>query len=173
MIYETERLFTREMTPADLPAVAAIVQDPLAMPAYGGPFSDEETRIWLDNEINRYRECGFGLWAVALKESGEMIGQCGLTLQMFGELRVPEIGYLFQRAFWGRGYATEAARGAKEYAFDRLDFREVFSIIRDTNLASMNVAIRNGMLVRGRFTRDYRGLFDMPHYAFSARRESA
>jgi RimJ/RimL family protein N-acetyltransferase len=83
--------------------------------------------------------------------------------------RVLEIGYLFNRAFWHNGYATEAAAACKRYAFDVLGFDEVFSIVRDNNFASMNVAIRNGMLVRGRYVKRYKGE-DMPHYIFSARK---
>jgi len=83
--------------------------------------------------------------------------------------KVPEIGYLFNRTCWHKGYAAEAAIACKRYAFDVLGFDEVFSLVRDTNYPSMNVAIRAGMLVRGRFTKHYRGE-DMPHYIFSVRK---
>lgn len=169
-IYETERLYTREMTPDDLPALSAILQDEATMYAYEGAFREDETLNWLYRQQDRYAQDGYGLWAVIHRESGEMIGQCGLTIQQFDGQPVLEIGYLFQRARWRRGYATEAARGCKRYAFEQLHANELYSIIRDSNLASMNVAIRNGMLVRGRFVKHYRGI-DMPHYAFSIRRE--
>ncbi len=80
-----------------------------------------------------------------------------------------EVGYLINRSFWNRGFATEAARAVKEYGFSNTDVIEIGSIIRDTNIASMNVAIRNGMLVRSRFIKHYRGI-DMPHYVFSVKR---
>jgi len=67
------------------------------------------------------------------------------------------------------GFAIEAAKACKEYAFSVLEANEVYSIIRDTNIASMNVAIRNDMLVRGRFVKQYRGV-SMPHLVFSAKR---
>ena len=169
MILETPRLILREMTQTDYPALAEILQDREAMFAYEHAFSDEETQAWLDRMLERYRTDGFGLWAVVRKQSGEMIGQCGLTWQNFDGKRVPEIGYLFQRKHWKKGYAIEAARACKHYAFETLQADEVFSIIRDNNVASMNVAIRNGMTVRGRFVKHYYGI-DMPHFAFSARR---
>ncbi|MDD3903752.1 MAG: GNAT family N-acetyltransferase, partial [Sphaerochaeta sp.] len=77
-------------------------------------------------------------------------------------------GYLFRRDHWGKGYATEAAVACKEYAFTSLNAREVYSIIRDSNIASMNVAIRNGMLIRERFIKHYRNV-DMPHFLFSVK----
>lgn len=155
------------MTPADYADLCKMLQDSDVMYAYAHAFSDEEVHAWLNNQIRRYREDGFGLWAVILKDSNEMIGQCGLTKQDFFE-PVVEVGYLFQKDFWRQGYAIEAATACKEYAFTELGLDEVWSIIRDTNYSSMNVAIRNGMLVRGRKLKHYYGL-DMPHYGFSVK----
>jgi [ribosomal protein S5]-alanine N-acetyltransferase len=76
-----------------------------------------------------------------------MIGQCGLTMQGWREKDVLEIGYLFQKSYWYKGYATEAAIACKEYAFSVLNASSLYSIIRDTNIASQNVAVRNGMKI--------------------------
>ena len=165
---ETPRLLLREMTQADFPALCRMLQDPEVMYAYEHAFPDEEAQAWLDNQLRRYREDGFGLWAVVRKATGEMIGQCGLTWQLWEERRVLEVGYLFEKAHWHRGYATEAAAACKEYAFAELKASEVFSIIRDTNAASQAVALRNGMAPRGRFVKHYHGV-DMPHIVFSVR----
>lgn len=132
------------------------------MTAYEGAFSDEEVQAWLDRQLERYRKWGFGLWAVILKENGAMIGQCGLTMQPWKGEEVLEIGYLFERAYWHRGYATEAARACRVYAFDTLNAKEICSIIRDTNTASQNVALRNGMKKTDSWVKHYRGV-DMPH----------
>ncbi len=169
-ILETPRLVLREMDEGDLPGLRRILQDPVAMAAYEHAFSEEEVRGWLERQQRRYREHGFGLWAACLREGGEMIGQCGLSWQSWGAQQVPEVGYLFARRFWHRGYATEAARASRDHAFGRLGLAEVFSIIRDTNLPSMNVAIRNGMLVRGRLVKQYYGM-EMPHLVFSVKRQ--
>lgn len=154
------------MTWDDRSALSAILQDPEAMWAYEGAFSDEQVGEWLRRNLDRYRVDGFGLWAVELKETREVIGQCGLTLQDIMGQAVVEVGYLFNRAYWGLGYATEAASASRDYAFRELGVDRVFSQVRDTNLASMNVAIRMGMTVRGRFVKHYRGV-DMPHLAFA------
>ncbi len=168
-ILETKRLYLREMTPEDYGALSRILQDEATMYAYNGAFNDSETKEWLDKQLARYREDGFGLWAVILKETDEMIGQCGLTIQLWKERKIPEIGYLLQRDCWHKGYATEAASAVKEYAFGRLHMTEVFSVIRDINTASRNVAIRNGMVAIDTWTKHYRGV-DMPHILYSVRR---
>ena len=170
MILETERLYLREMNQNDFGSLCKILQDEKAMYAYEGAFSDAEVQEWLDRQIARYQKWGFGLWAVILKETNEMIGQCGLTMQPWKEAEVLEIGYLFQRLYWHNGYAIEAARACKKYAFEKLDAKEVCSIIRDTNTASQNVAVRNGMAAADRWTKHYRGV-DMPHDRYVVKRE--
>lgn len=169
MILETERLCLREMDEGDFPALCRILQDEETMYAYEGSFSDEEARQWLDRQIARYRAWGFGLWAVVLKETDEMIGQCGLTVQPWKDTEVLEIGYLFERRHWHKGYATEAARACKEYAFSVLKASFVCSIIRDTNTASQKVAHRIGMTATDSWVKHYRGV-DMPHLLFTAGR---
>lgn len=169
MILETERLYLREITQSDFNSLCRIMQDEQTMYAYEGAFSDEEVQEWLDRQLARYAKYGFGLWAVILKETDEMIGQCGLTIQPWKDEEVLEIGYLFQRKFWHKGYAIEAAKACKRYAFDNLNADEVCSIIRDTNTASQNVAIRNGMTVVDEWIKHYRGV-DMPHLRYVAKR---
>lgn len=169
-ILETERLYLRELTQSDFGSLCGILQDGEAMYAYGGAFSDSEVREWLDRQLARYKRYGFGLWAAVLKETDKMIGQCGLTMQDWNGREVLEIGYLFMRKYWHSGYATEAAEACKEYAFSRLGAEEVCSIIRDTNTASQNVALRNGMKKSDEImVKHYRGE-DMPHYLYSVTR---
>lgn len=69
-----------------------------------------------------------------------------------------EIGYFFQKAYWHKGYATEAAVVCKEYAFSVLNANSVYSIIRDKHIASQNVAVRNGMKVVDKFTKNFRDI---------------
>ena len=168
MVFETERLYLREMDKADFESLCEILQDEETMYAYEGKFSDTEVQEWLDRQISRYQKWNFGLWAVILKETDEMIGQCGLTMQPWKEIEVLEIGYLFNKSYWHMGYAIEAARACKKYAFEILKADEVCSVIRDTNTASQNVAIRNGMIKADNWTKHYRGT-DMLHYRYIIR----
>ena len=114
MLFETERLYFREMNQDDFDSLCRILQDEDTMYAYEGAFSDNEVQEWLDSQISRYKKWNFGLWAVILKETDEMIGQCGLTMQLWKDKEVLEIGYLFERKYWHKGYATESAKACKK-----------------------------------------------------------
>ena len=81
MIIETDRLFLREMTQEDFLPLCAILQDDEVMYAYEGAFTDAEVQEWLDRQLSQYSKWNYGLWAVILKETGDFVGQCGLTLQ--------------------------------------------------------------------------------------------
>ena len=84
--------------------------------------------------------------------------------------RVPEIGYLLARKYWHMGYATEAARACKQYAFETLGLPAVYSIIRENNLPSRRVAERNGMRVVDTLVKHYYG-FVMPHLVYRVEKQ--
>ena len=170
MILETARLCLRPLTWSDQPALAEILQDRETMYAYEHAFSQQEVEEWLARQLWRYDREGVGLWAVLERESGRLVGQAGITWQDWEDRRVPEIGYLFNRAFWHRGYAAEAAAGCKQYGFETLGFPALYSIIRDSNHPSQRVALRNGMYVVGRMVKHYWGM-DMPHDVYRITRE--
>lgn len=169
-ILETERLVLRELAPSDYDLLCVILQDPKVMYAYEHAFSDGEVSEWLERQLARYGKDGCGLWAVIQKGTEEVIGQCGVTMQDIGTGTVPEVGYLFARAFWHHGYAAEAARACRDWAFEKLGVDEVYSIIRENNLPSRRVAERNGMTPRRMLVKHYYGM-DMPHILYSVKRE--
>lgn len=165
MVFESERLIFREMTMSDYNDLCEILQDKQVMYAYEHAFSDAEVKEWFERQLTRYKEYGFGLWAAVLKENGKMIGNIGITMQKFGDLQVPEIGYLLNKNYWHKGYATEGAIACRDYAFNVLKFDKVYSIIRDNNLPSQAVAKRNGMQVVGKEIKHYYNM-DMPHLVY-------
>lgn len=169
---ETERLLLREWTAADLPELKRFLQDAEVMWAYEHAFSDEEVSRWLQWNLDSYQTNGYGLWAMVHKATGEIIGECGITRQTVDGVVYPEIGYHLIKNYWHQGFASEAAMAVKQWGFAEKDFPELISIVRDTNLASMNVAIRNGMCVKQRFVKQYWEM-EMPHYLFSIRRRNA
>lgn len=99
-----------------------------------------------------------------------MIGQCGLMLQTWKNREILEVGYLFDKTVWHRGYATEAARACTDYAFSALE--AVYSVIRAGHAASQAVARRNGMRAIDRCTKNFRNV-DMDFLRFSLQREKA
>jgi len=94
---------------------------------------------------------GFGLWAVVLKETGELIGDCGITLQNIHGEMLPEIGYHIRKDHQRKGYASEAAAECMRFAFEDLQMPAVYSYMKYTNAASYGVALKNGM----RFVEEY------------------
>ena len=169
MILETPRLALRELEQKDFKDLAEILQDPQVVYAYDHTFTDD-VQAWLDRQKKRYETLSFGLWAVVLKSTGQMVGQAGLTMQPYKGKEVLEVGYLLKREFWRRGYAREAAQGCKEYAFKVLGHDRVFAIIKADNHPSIEVARSIGMTQRDRFvTRYYSG--DMQHLLFCVDRE--
>ena len=94
---ETKRLLLREMKPDDFQALSLVLSDPETMWHYPYTFDGRHVKDWIERNMNRYRKDGFGLWAVCLKETGELIGDCGLTLQNINGEILPVIGYHIRR----------------------------------------------------------------------------
>ncbi len=120
VVLETERLFLRYLTTDDVEVMFAVIGDAEAMKYYPQPLTRDDAQRWIDRSLERYRTDGYGLFAVVLKATGEVIGNCGLLLQEVEGDRVLEVGYHLRRDHWGHGYATEAARGCMTYAFRQL-----------------------------------------------------
>lgn len=170
MMITTKRLRLRPWTKDDTQELKRFLQDEDVMYAYEHAFSDSEVQRWLNWNLESYADNGYGLWAIELKSTGEVIGECGLTKQGVNGQQYLEIGYHLIKDFWHHGYALEAAQACKDYAFNKLNSQQVVSIVRDTNIPSMNVAIRNGMTVKTRFVKHYYDM-DMPHYLFMAEKK--
>ncbi len=107
----------------------------------------EQAREFLSWAANYERENGFCRWAVIEKTSGEIIGSSGFA-RPHGMKEV-EIGYLFARAFWGKGFATEAAMACMQYGFEKLGFREIIAITDLENAASQKVLEKINFVKRG------------------------
>ena len=144
MKLETDRLVLREMTPEDYEALYAVLADPEIMRHYPYAFDEARVRAWIARNIERYRIFGFGLWAVCLKATGEMIGDCGLTMQLIGGVIKPEIGYHIRRDMQRRGYAKEAACAVRDWTFANLPFNMIFSYMKYTNEPSARSAMSWG-----------------------------
>ncbi len=150
VVLETARLLLREMTPGDIDFIAAMMAHPEVNHFYERRFTRAESETWLDRQIDRYRRDGKGLWLAVERETSRPVGQVGLALQdVEGEVH-PEIGWLLDRQYWGRGYATEAGAATRDAAFNQWGYDHVISLIRPVNLPSQRVAQRLGMSERRR-----------------------
>jgi len=145
MVLETRRMILRKLTLEDADEWFKILSDPESMVHYPSTYSLDQTRAWIEKNTLSYNKEGFGLWAAILKETGEFIGDCGITMQTIDGLRVPEIGYHINKKYTGLGLATEAAIACRNYGFDRLKLDEIFSYMKYSNIASYRVAEKNGM----------------------------
>ena len=166
LILETERLILREFVAEDADALARVLSDPEAMRYYPMSFDRTAVEEWIARNHRRYANEGHGLWAMDLKSSGEMIGDCGITLQEVDGESLPEIGYHLRRDMWGQGLASEAARACGDYGFRQLKVDALISLIRPENMPSWRVAERNGMKVWKETT--HAGL---PHLVYRIRRD--
>lgn len=144
MVIETERLFMREMNIDDYDALYAVLADSDIMQHYPYTFDEKRIRGWIDRNMERYKIFGFGLWALCLKETGELIGDCGLTMQNIGGVIKPEIGYHIRHDMQQKGYAKEAATAVRDWTFENTPFVQIFSYMKYTNEASAKSAVSWG-----------------------------
>ena len=145
MVLETKRLLLREMDPDDYQALLLVLGDPEIMLHYPYTFDEKRVKNWIEKNIERYRLFGFGLWAVCLKDTGEMIGDCGLTLQDINGKMLPEIGYHIRRDCQQKDYAGEAAKAVRNWAFRNTDYPTLYSYCKYTNVPSIKTAESIGM----------------------------
>ena len=137
-------LFLREMTMQDFEALYRVLADSDIMKHYSYAFDEEKVRWWIARNMERYRVFGFGLWAVCLKDTGEMIGDCGLSMQkIHGEIK-PEIGYHIRADRQRKGYAKEAAAAVRDWTFENTPFRVIYSYMKKANEPSQKTAMAYG-----------------------------
>ncbi|SEE14144.1 GNAT family N-acetyltransferase [Streptomyces sp. TLI_105] len=146
----TPRLLLRRWTDDDLVPMGEINADPEVMRWIGdGAVRDlEQTAEDIERYEEEWDEEGFGLFAVELLGSGELIGFAGLSVPEFLPEVLPavEIGWRLGRQFWGQGYASEAAHAVLEFALQDRGLDRVVAIAHIGNEASVNVIGKLGMV---------------------------
>ena len=135
----------------DAPFIHSLLSDPEHMRYFPRTYSLDEARGWIDWQLNLYRDHGFGLWVLELKETDELVGQCGLTIQDVEGVDEIEIGYHISKAYWRQGLATEAASACRDFAFDVLGLERIVITTGVDNIPSQGVARKVGMS----FAKDY------------------
>ena len=148
-IIETKRLVLRKWSNADRNELFEILRDAEVSRNIGDgkPYTPEKTDEFLVWVEKYERENGFCRWAVVEKSSSEIIGSCGFA--RLCDTHEIDLGYLFARKHWGKGYATEIAEAALEYGFNNLGFREIIALTALDNIASQKVLKKIGFTKRG------------------------
>ena len=146
------------MNQEDYNALYLVLADSDIMQHYPYTFDEHRVRGWINKNIERYQIFGFGLWAVCLKDTGEMIGDCGLTMQNIGGVIKPEIGYHIRKDMQRKGYAKEAASAVRDWTFENTPFATIFSYMKYTNLPSAKSAMSWGCSKVDEFKDDENGI---------------
>ena len=167
IVLETDRLILRHIEWSDLDALHALMSHPDVMRYVGngsrktrqqterlmGFWIADNGRAWDEHTLERLpqlrraieRDAHFALWATVEKRTNRIIGRCGLLAWDLEGRKEVEVGYMIAKAHWGQGFATEAARATRDYAFERLGLERLISLIQPANIASQRVALKIGM----------------------------
>ena len=146
--HETERLTFRELLETDFNEWMKFCEDPSSLKYIrptGDESAEEKCKFWFQKVFHRYNNNLGGMNVLVEKNSGQIVGQCGLLIQTVDDIEELEIGYSLMPAQRGKGYALEAARKCRDYAFENRLRESLISIIHIDNEKSKNVALSNGM----------------------------
>jgi RimJ/RimL family protein N-acetyltransferase len=135
----------RPFTTQDLDVVAAMVEDEEQMRFYPRPRTRDEASAWIERNLSLYEQYGYGIWFIESIDTSEFLGYCGVRPLKVDGVDETEIGWHTRKKYWGRGFATEAARGCRDLAFGRLGAERLIALIDPTNVASVRVAEKIGM----------------------------
>jgi [ribosomal protein S5]-alanine N-acetyltransferase len=142
---QTPRLTLRPFVPEDAPVLYRINQREGVLRYFPGstPPSLEKVARFVAFQQKHWEKFGYGNWAIVPTGETEMAGWVGL--QFLPELNETEVGFLLDAPFWGKGYATEAARASLQFGFDHFDFDHIIALVHPENLASRRVIAKCGM----------------------------
>ncbi|MDZ3830641.1 MAG: GNAT family N-acetyltransferase [Sphingopyxis sp.] len=175
---ETERLVLRSWRDDDVATFQAICSDPAVMATLGPPLDMAQTAALIDRM--REMECGHGhcFWAVERRTDAKLIGWCGVIRGSAGPVDgKAELGWRLARDCWGAGYASEAARGARDWAFANLPDDDIWAITWRGNARSRAVMERLGMRHRPELDFNHPKIMAddplRPHVAYSMTRSTS
>ena len=152
----TQHLKLRIFNKTDFPALFKILTEPGIAKYYPRitPPDEASIRQSIEHNLHNWQEFGYTKWAVILRTTNQLIGRCGLDL--LTDTNEIELGYVLGHNYWGKGYATEAARASLDYGFNQLKLKEIIGLTHPENHTSQRVLLKAGMKFRGDF--EYSGL---------------
>jgi len=144
-VIETDRLAIRPYTAADIPAAQELLGDAETMAFWPRPFTPEEAADWVRANVARIETTIYGRCALILKDTGETIGDVGVSRGTFAGAERDDLGYIVHRRHWGHGYATEAALALRDHYFGVFGLTELFANMAADHHDSRRVAEKIGM----------------------------
>lgn len=141
----TDRLRLREWRkddPSDIDGLLAILSDPETLKMWPMLYDRDGVEAWIEDALASYATNGYGRWAVELRETGELIGDCGLGPRNLDGWAYVDLGWILHAPYHGNGYAIEAARAIVDHAFNTLHLPELVAHMADDHLASKAVSER-------------------------------
>ncbi len=144
-VLQTQRLALREMEPGDAAFVVELLTDPSFLANIGdrGVRDTDSAQGYIERWRASYARDGYGLWLVELRDSGELIGMCGIVRR--DTLPAPDIGYALLPRHWSKGYAVEACSAVRDHAMHTLGLPQLLAIVAPGNTASVKVLDRIGL----------------------------
>lgn len=171
IVIESERLILKKINQYDYNEIANILQDIDVMYAWEKSFTDEEVKVWIDENLKRYDNEGYSYLLALNKENNEVIGVMGPLVEKIKDESFLGVAYILNKKSWGRGYAVEGVKACIDYAFNNLNTTKVIAQIRTNNLKSIRVAEKLNMKKVDKFIKIYDGK-EMEHLIYSIDIES-
>ena len=142
---KTPRLTLRPLQPADAVTLHRVYQTEGVLRCFPNPTPPplEKLERFVAGQQKHWEQYGYGNWGILPNGENEIIGWAGL--QFLPELNETEVGYLLDKPFWGKGYATEAARASLQFGFDHFAFSQLIALVHPENIASRRVLEKCGM----------------------------
>ena len=141
----TARLRLRPYNDQDFAPFHAMTADAETVHAWPAPFTEEKSQNWIRRQIDNYKPLGFGRMVVEERTTGEFVGDCGMMLAEVNGRLENDLGYIFKKEHWGKGYATEAAQAVLNFALKDLKLPRVVANMTNTHTASRRVAEKIGL----------------------------
>ena len=144
---KTQHLSLRPLRPEDAQVLLRIYQTEGVLQYFPNPIPPplEKVQKFIAGQEKHWIEHGYGNWGILPKGESQIIGWAGL--QYLPELNETEVGYLLNRPYWGKGYATEAAHASLQFGFEHFDFPEIIALVHPDNAGSLKVAAKCGLIV--------------------------
>ena len=142
---ETTHLTLRAWQPEDAERWHTLLQEDDILRYFPNPKPPLRAKAdeYIRHHLEHWEKFGCGHWAVVTRADGQVVGWNGL--EFLPELRVTEVAYLLSRSVWGRGYATEAARAAVKFGFEKAELDQIIGLVHPDNIGSMRVLEKCGM----------------------------